>query len=97
MDIPMNISELLSCIFQQSFPSDQQLIAFARARHGFGGDDGVYGVTYASDLDEFDISQGCSIPTGWVEIYYQDIEVTIPEADYLDYLSAYLRQKGLQL
>jgi hypothetical protein len=93
----MDIREILFCIFRQSFPSDQQLITFAHARHGFGGDDGGYGITYASDLDEFDISQGCSIPTGWVEIYYQDTEVTIPEAEYLDYLSAYLRQKGLQL
>ena len=85
---------LMQHIFTYSFPSEEQLVKFANARHGFGGDDGSYGVTYPDDLDAYEreISQQ-EIPDGSVEIYcsaYTDKDIVITENQYLNALKVYL-------
>lgn len=96
----MELEKIISHIFTYSFPSDEELVRFANARHGFGGDDGGYGVTYPSDLDAFEgeIEQQV-IPEGSVEIYcsaYTDKDITISEHRYLSVLKKYLEKTSQQ-
>ncbi|RCU50090.1 hypothetical protein DU002_10330 [Corallincola holothuriorum] len=74
---------------------------YALKRHGFGGDDGFYGVTYPNDLDEYQIEiEGEFIPDGFVEINYWDgehKEIQIPERKYLESLKDYLSKNGYEL
>jgi len=94
----MNIEEILDHVFSYKWPSDEKLVDYAIARHGFGGDDGYYGVTYPSDLDEYYTEvEGQYIPDGYVEINYWDgeqKEVQIPESEYLAALKRYLLNSG---
>lgn len=71
------------------FGSDR-LREFARARHGWGDSDGGNGVTYPSDLDEYDkVTLDEPISDGQVQIYALwgpekgGFEDTILEVDYL--------------
>ena len=94
----MELEKIISHIFTYSFPTDEQLVQFANERHGFGGDDGGYGVTYPSDLDAYEreIEQQF-IPVGSVEIYcsaYTDKDIIIPEKLYFTVLKKHLEATG---
>ena len=73
------------------------MVQFAEDGHGFGGDDGYYGVIYSGDLDEYDREVGKSfIPEGFVEIFYWDGEVKeiqIKEKEYLSLLKKHLEKE----
>ncbi|MGB3619882.1 MAG: hypothetical protein WBA20_00885 [Ketobacter sp.] len=93
----MNIDRVLETIFSYSFPSDEKLIEYALGRHGYGGDNGSYGITYPEDLDDFDRANGENIPDGKLEIYCKELDVdvlTIEERHYLQALKSYLANKG---
>lgn len=94
----MNESEIFKQLFSQSWPDDEGLVKYALDRHGFGGDDGCYGVTYPSDLDEYQREvEGELIPEGCVEISYwdgQDQEIQCKEHEYLSALKAHLLSSG---
>ncbi|QNA88419.1 hypothetical protein G4G28_07765 [Massilia sp. Dwa41.01b] len=85
-------------IFGYGWPSDEQLVEFARSGHGYMGNDGYYGVTYASDLDEYErVVERRSIGDNHVEITYWDGEprsIQVAEAVYLEALAAYLESRG---
>lgn len=75
-----------------------RLIEFAKKRHGYSTD-GYFSVSYPSDLDEYDRTQGSSIPEGHIEVEagYGEPNTKcykLPEADYLDILRQYLRIRG---
>jgi hypothetical protein len=94
----MTTNEILRQLFIHSWPSDAQLVEYATQRHGYRGDDGYYGVTYPTDLDEYEIvvERRC-IKDGNVEIAYWDGDfqaVQVSEAAYLEALDANLRSKG---
>lgn len=94
----MELDKIVKHIFTYRFPTEEQLVRYANSRHGFGGDDGSYGVTYPDDIDVFerDISQQ-AIPQGSVEIYcsaYTDEDILITEQFYLQTLKSYLESKG---
>jgi len=96
--IVMDLERIIRHIFSYNFPSDEELVEFANSRHGFGGDDGSYGVTYPTDLDAYerDIQQQV-IPDGCVEIYcsaYTDKDIIISEHKYLSELDKFLKEKG---
>ncbi|MBU2714480.1 hypothetical protein, partial [Zooshikella harenae] len=94
----MELEKIINHIFTYSFPTDEELVRFANERHGFGGDDGGYGVTYPSDLDAYEreIEQQ-SIPDGSVEVYcsaYTDEDIIVSEQQYLAVLKKYLETTG---
>ena len=93
----MNINDIAEQLFSYDWPKNEELVQFAEAGHGFGGDDGYYGVIYFSDLDEYDRKEGKSfIPEGFVEIYYWDGEVKeiqIKEKEYLSLLKKHLEKE----
>jgi hypothetical protein len=100
----MTKSEVFAQLFSFSWPKPVELVEYANSRHGFGGDDGYYGVTYPSDLDEYQVQvEGEFISEGSVEIHYwdgdfKDLQVT--EQEYLGALRGHLvsiRQVELSL
>lgn len=97
----MNESEILEQVFSHGWPTGEDLVLYAIRRHGFGGDDGFYGVTYPDDLDEYQVEvKGEFIPEGFVEINYWDgehKEIQVPELRYLESLKDHLRRTGLEL
>lgn len=94
----MNINDIAEQLFSYDWPKNKDLVQFAEAGHGFGGDDGYYGVIYPCDLDEYDREAEKSfIPEGFLEIYYWDGEVKeiqIQEKEYLLFLKNYLEKEG---
>jgi len=93
----MDTYNILKHIFSYSWPKDEELAEYAKKRHGFGGDDASYGVTYPSDLDEYDRSRGEFIPEGKVEIYCKAFGVEsllIDEKCYLRVLKSHLALTG---
>jgi len=75
------------------------LAEFAEQGHGFGDDNGGFGVTYPGDLDEFDRESGEYIPEGFVEVYGfrgppDGYEVLVPETVYLGQLASALSASG---
>tara|TARA_R110002167_G_scaffold362307_1_gene581326 strand:+ start:3326 stop:3718 length:393 start_codon:yes stop_codon:yes gene_type:complete len=73
----------------------EELSAFAVARHGFMNSDSFFGITYPTDLDEWDRASGESIPDGYVEALagYGDPHsdgLLILEAEYLELLRQFL-------
>jgi hypothetical protein len=77
----------------------EDLPRFANDRHGYGDSDGYFGITYPSDLDEFDISQGESIAEGHVvaSASYGDPHAkafSLPESEYIQLLGQYLELSG---
>ncbi|MEW4454482.1 hypothetical protein AB1L30_17535 [Bremerella sp. JC817] len=71
------------------------LVAFAESRHGYENRDGFFGITYASDLDDFDRANGISIPNDYVEAnagYGASAGEThqLPESEYLELLRQFL-------
>jgi len=94
----MNRSEIYTQLFSYEWPSNEQLVEYSNKRHGYGGDDGYYGVTYPSDLDEYQREvEGEYIPDGYVEINYWDgehREIQVLETEYLSELRNYLLSEG---
>lgn len=94
----MELETVINHIFSYNFPTDEVLVRFANERHGFGGDDGCYGVTYPSDLDAYEREvEQQFIPEGSVEICcsaYIDKDIIIPEKQYLAALKKYLESTG---
>lgn len=94
----MNKKEIYDQIFSYNWPKAERLVEYANKKHGYGGDDGYYGVTYPTDLDEYDREvDNIIIPEGYVEINYwdgahRDIQVT--EKEYIVELRKYLRRTG---
>jgi hypothetical protein len=94
----MTETEAIRNLFLYSWPSDAQLVDYAEKGHGFGGEDGYYGVIYPNDLDEFDKANGETIQQGYLEIYYwndPDSYIHVTEEQYLTELAGYLRTKKL--
>jgi hypothetical protein len=77
-----------------------ELARFAVDRHGFGDDNGGFGVIYPDDLDEYArVVERVEIPEGFVQVYGfwgppEGYEILVPEADYLRWLAAALRDAG---
>jgi len=92
------MNEIFRQLFSNSWPSDAELVEYAVKRHGYRGDDGYYGVTYPTDLDEYEIVvERRRIEEGNVEIAYWDGDfqaVQVSEAAYLEALEANLQSKG---
>lgn len=90
--------EIYAQVFHVVWPSDEELVGYARKRHGFGGDDGYYGLTYPWDLDDYQIEvDGAFIEKGHVEIRYWNGDfatLQVPEIEYLNELLTYLKMKG---
>jgi len=86
--------EIVNHVFENNWPDNEELVEYAIARHGFCGDDGYYGVTYSSDLDEYDKEvDGRYIPDGYVEVNFwvgEDKIVQITESKYLEILKQHL-------
>ena len=86
--------EIINNLFIYHWPDDEDLVEYAIARHGFCGNDGYYGVTYSSDLDEYDREvDGRHIPDGYVEVNFwvgEDKIVQITESKYLEILKQHL-------
>ena len=89
----MNKIEAIRNLFQFNWPSNEQLIEFTEKGHGFGGDNGYYGLTYPSDLDEYSKANGEFVPEGFLEVYYWSEPndfVHVKENNYLLGLANYL-------
>ena len=90
----MNRAEIFAQVFSNRWPSPEDLVKYAQEKRGYGGDDGYYGVTYPSDLDEYQKQvEGEFIPEGYVEVSYWDGDfqsIQIKEAEYLSALRAHL-------
>jgi len=86
--------EIVKHVFLNHWPDNDELVEYAIARHGFCGNDGYYGVTYSSDLDEYDRDvDGRHIPDGYVEVNFwvgEDKVVHITESKYLKILKQHL-------
>jgi len=97
----MKTNEIVDKILSCRWPSIDELVSFAINRHGFGGDDGIYGINYPSDLDDYDKTNSYIIPEEMVELSYWDGEIKealVPEVDYLALLATYLqKQEAYQL
>lgn len=80
--------------------SPQDLARFAIARHGYLNADSFFGVTYPSDLDDFDCANDEAIPDGQIQVLagYGDSHAVghlISESEYLELLRQYLLVVGL--
>lgn len=71
------------------------LVVFAESRHGYQNTDGYFGITYPSDVDDFDRANGHSIVDDFVEANagygVSAIEThQLPESEYLELLRQFL-------
>jgi len=79
----------------------KELVDFAKKRHGFGDDDGGFGVTYPGDLDEYDREvENRDIKEGFVEVYGflgspDEYEFVVEESEYLNVLIGFLKDQML--
>ena len=83
----------------RNWPNLSDLVAFAESRHGYENTDGYFGITYPGDLDDYERSNGNSIPDGYVEAnaWYgaSDGEThKLLESDYLELLRQFLSLKN---
>ncbi|MEL6263455.1 MAG: hypothetical protein AAFR97_15490 [Bacteroidota bacterium] len=83
----------------ESWSELEAVVSYAVKRHGYTNTDSFFGVTYPSDLDDFDRVQGEHIPPGFVRILngYGDPngeEFDISESDYLVVLRAVVENQG---
>ncbi|WP_269630763.1 hypothetical protein [Pelomonas sp. BJYL3] len=94
----MTKTEVFEQLFSAAWPRPAELVQYAKARHGFGGDDGYYGVTYPSDLDDYQREvEGEHIPEGSVEVHYWDgafRDLLVPEYEFLEVLYQHLVDIG---
>lgn len=90
--------EVLAQLFSTGWPKPDELVQYANARHGYGGDDGYYGITYPSDLDEYQrVVEGEYIPAGAVQVHYWDgtfRDLLLYEQEYLQALRVHLLSIG---
>ncbi|HEY1186813.1 MAG TPA: hypothetical protein VGE74_04105 [Gemmata sp.] len=77
------------------------MAGFAEQRHGYSGGEGIFGVTYPNDLDEYDrVTEGRFIPPGYIRIYgwwwppQEGYELFVPETVYLALLARVLDEDG---
>ena len=92
MDIVNAVAQILT---HMGF-GPERLASYAIAGHGFMGDEGFYGVTYPSDLDDWQRErEGAFIPEDFVEVTYEREEFLVPRAEYLRVLALHLRGLGL--
>jgi hypothetical protein len=75
------------------------VVRYAIERHGYTNTDSFFGISYSSDLDDFDIAQGEHIPLGFVRVLngYGDPngeEFDVSELDYLVVLRSVLQRHG---
>lgn len=72
----------------------RQLVDFALAGHGYGNTNTMSGITYETDLDDYDRTvDKVNIPVGYVQAYleYHRLkEAILTETDYLAILKAFL-------
>ena len=91
-------AEIFSQLFSNCWPTQEQLVTFADNRHGYGADNGYYGVKYPSDLDEYQREvEGEFIPDGYVEINFWDgnhCKIQTLESEYLSEVEKYLINSG---
>lgn len=82
-----------------SFIND--LPQYAKELHGYGDSNSGFGITYPSDLDEYQREvEGISIPEGMVQAYGcwgppEGYEFLVAETEYLRVLAEVLFEKGL--
>jgi hypothetical protein len=77
----------------------EDLVAFAEARHGYEDTDGFFGITYPTDLDEFELANGHAIAEGNVEANawygaHDGPTHQLPEKEYLELLKQFLTLNG---
>jgi len=96
----MTETEVLNKLFSAmrgAGPKPEELVAYARERHGYGLDE-HYGVTCASDVDDYEReTEGVDIPDGFIRIDYWDNgpeTLQIPEARYVEALQEHLTSTG---
>ncbi|MFT5819996.1 MAG: hypothetical protein ACI8ZM_001230 [Crocinitomix sp.] len=77
----------------ESWRNPDQLLDFALAGHSFGNSDSNCGITYESDLDEYDRKvDKVSIPKGYLQAYcdhFKEKEKNLSELNYLLILKSY--------
>lgn len=88
----------------QHWPKLAELARFAVQRHGFGDDNGGFGLIYPDDVDDYArVTEQRFIPSGWVEIYgfwgpqMGGYEFLVEEKAYLTSLAKALRAAGLEV
>ena len=92
----MDIANAVAQILTHTGFGPVRLASFAIAGHGFMGDEGFYGVTYPSDLDDWQRErEGACIPEGFVEVTFEREDFLVPTAEYLRVLAQHLRNLGL--
>ncbi|MGG6231508.1 hypothetical protein [Tenacibaculum sp. SDUM215027] len=71
----------------------KSLVEFAISRHGYGNTDSMCGITYESDLDDYDREiENVLIPIGQIQAYSDHFEVkekNITEVEYLMILKSF--------
>ena len=94
----MNKQQIYKQLFSEDWPTNEELFTYANNRHGYGGDDGYYGVSYSSDRDDYQREvEGEYIPDGYLEVNYWDgehRELQVLETEYLSELKNYLLSSG---
>ena len=96
---------LAALISIRHWSSLEQLAQFAARRHGFGDSNGGFGITYPTDLDEYDREvDKIAIPDGHVLAYgfwgasgpHGGYDVLVPESLYLSVLADELSRSGFE-
>ncbi len=97
-DVPESKAAILEAIRHWLRLTD--LAEFAAQRHGYGDDNGGFGVTYPGDLDEYDREvDGIHIPEGFVQVYGfwgppDGYQIMVTELEYLETLAGALSAVG---
>ena len=92
----MDIGNAVAQILMRTGFGPERLASYAIAGHGFMDDEGFYGVTYPSDLDDWQRErEGASIPEGFVEVTFEHKDFLVPRVAYLRALARHLRTLGL--
>ena len=89
----MTKQEIVDHLFSYGWPKDEELAEYAVNRHGYGGDNASYGITYPGDLDDYDRAMGDNIPDGMIEVYglyFEEGELLVEESYYLERLKTHL-------
>ena len=78
-----------------SWNNKNDLLQFALERHGYCNTDSMSGITYPSDLDDFDRDvDKITINEGFILVYSEQFtpkEAYLTEEDYLTILNAYFK------
>lgn len=79
----MDIANAIVQILNHTRFGPERIASFSIAGHGFMNDEGLFGVTYPSDLDDWMREQGAFIPEGYVELTVEREDFLVPRAEYL--------------